>query len=291
MSYTLKDMKRIVPVFAIVLGLSASAADAQAPVEQRIPVYEGASSSGRTPQVLPPGGPGGGSSGVAVSPVADAQARLDALEEEMRQLRGQVEQQGYTIDQLRRQLEQSRAAAPVPQAQPQAMAQPAPVAGGAAVTGAAPLAAPQPLTGNSTSPAAPSTAATLPGSAATDSYSQSFALLQQGNYPAAEQGFQSFLQAKPTDPLAGNAQYWLAETFYVRKDYARAAQEFLKGYQTYPTGSKAPDSLLKLALSLSSLGQKDQACRTLTQLHSDYPSLSRTLGDRATQERQRLACP
>lgn len=287
MSYTLKDMKRIVPVFAIVLGLSASAADAQAPVEQRIPVYEGASSSGRTPQVLPPGGPGGGSSGVAVSPVADAQARLDALEEEMRQLRGQVEQQGYTIDQLRRQLEQSRAAAPVPQA----MAQPAPVAGGAAVTGAAPLAAPQPLTGNSTSPAAPSTAATLPGSAATDSYSQSFALLQQGNYPAAEQGFQSFLQAKPTDPLAGNAQYWLAETFYVRKDYARAAQEFLKGYQTYPTGSKAPDSLLKLALSLSSLGQKDQACRTLTQLHSDYPSLSRTLGDRATQERQRLACP
>ena len=289
MSYTLKDMKRIVPVFAIVLGLSASAADAQAPVEQRIPVYEGASSSGRTPQVLPPGG---GSGGVAVSPAADAQARLDALEEEMRQLRGQVEQQGYTIDQLRRQLEQSRAAAPVPQAQPQAIAQPAPaMTGGTAVTGSSSLGAPQPLAGNSASPAAPSTAATLPGNAATDSYSQSFALLQQGNYPAAEQGFQSFLQAKPTDPLAGNAQYWLAETFYVRKDYARAAQEFLKGYQTYPTGSKAPDSLLKLALSLSSLGQKDQACRTLIQLNTEYPSLSRTLGDRATQERQRLACP
>ena len=288
-------MKHLSPVVAIVLGLSAVAAVAQAPVEQRIPVYEGAPSGGGRVAAAPLGG-GGSIASAPVSPVADAQARLDALEEEMRQLRGQVEQQGYTIDQLRRQLEQSRTAAPAAQMQPQMQPmaqQPAPAATNGVASGAASVGAPQPLTGSSSAatPPAPAAGGSLPGSATTDSYSQAFALLQQGNYTAAEQGFAAFLQARPSDPLAGNAQYWLAETFYVRKDYARAAQEFLKGYQAYPAGSKAPDSLLKLALSLSSLGQKEQSCRTLTQLNTDYPSLSRTLADRATQERQRLACP
>lgn len=284
-------MKNIFPVAALVLGFTASAAGAQAPVEQRVPVYEGSAVSG--PRVVSSAPAGGSVAAPMAAPVAaDVQARLDALDEEMRQLRGQIEQQGYTIDQLRRQLDTARAVAPA--AVPTPLAPSAPVVNSGAVTGSAPLGAPQPLGGTTGTAAAPATpavnGATLPGSAATDSYSQAFALLQQGNYAAAEQGFQGFLQAKPSDPLAGNAQYWLAETFYVRKDYARAAQEFLKGYQGYPSGSKAPDSLLKLALSLSSLGQKDQACRTLTQLNSAYPALSRTLSDRAVQERQRLAC-
>jgi tol-pal system protein YbgF len=287
--YKLTDMKHLVPAFALLL-LSATAAMAQAPVEQRAPVYGNGYGKGDY-GVKGPSASGSSSSPVALSPTAtaDGQTRLDALEEELRQLRGQLEQQGYTIEQLRRDLEQARSTPPAPQPATSMTGQtgggaPQPLVSGSSAGATSPASATSPQT------TAASPGGTLPGSAATDSYSAAFGLLQQGNYAAAEQAFQGFLQAKPKDPLAGNAQYWLAETFYVRQDFTRAAQEFLKGYQGYPSSSKAPDSLLKLALSLSALKQTEQACRTLDQLVREYPALSRTLSDRAAQEQQKLAC-
>ena len=61
----------------------------------------------------------------------------------------------------------------------------------------------------------------------------------------------SFVERYPKDPLAGNAQYWLGETFYVRKDYSNAATAFAQGYEKYPKGAKASDDLLKLGMSLT----------------------------------------
>lgn len=122
-------------------------------------------------------------------------------------------------------------------------------------------------------------------------YDAAFSLLRQGDFAGAERAFAAFLKAFPTHPLAANAQYWLGETFYVRKDYAHAAEAFLKGYQNYRDRPKAADSLLKLAMSLAALGNKQEACAALAELSTRFPNASRAVRQRASAQRQRLACP
>lgn len=91
-------------------------------------------------------------------------------------------------------------------------------------------------------------------------------------YAAAEQGFSTFLQKYPKHSLAGAAQYWLGETYYAQGDYRTAAQNFLKGYQDYPKSRRAPDSLLKLGLSLKKMGEKERACASLSAVSSEFPN-------------------
>ena len=64
-------------------------------------------------------------------------------------------------------------------------------------------------------------------------YETAYGYLLQRDYGAAEAAFEEFLRRHPNDPLAGNAQYWLGESLYVRGQYRAAAGAFLKGYQTY----------------------------------------------------------
>ena len=121
-------------------------------------------------------------------------------------------------------------------------------------------------------------------------YENAFSLLKNGNYDGAEQGFETFLQNHKNHALAGNAKYWLGETFYVRGDFERAARIFAEGYQQYPTGSKMADNLLKLGLSLSSIGNTKDACVALRQLKKDSPPNSGPVLRRADQEMSRLGC-
>jgi tol-pal system protein YbgF len=115
-------------------------------------------------------------------------------------------------------------------------------------------------------------------------------LLTQANYPAAEQAMRSFVARWPKDPLAGNAQYWLGETFYVRKDYGNAATAFAQGYEKYPKSAKAADDLLKLGMSLANLNQKPDACRAYARLQHDFPAAGPPIKDRLASEKQRAGC-
>jgi len=121
-------------------------------------------------------------------------------------------------------------------------------------------------------------------------YETAYGYLLQRDYAAAEAAFQDFLQRFPNDPLAGNAQYWLGESLYVRGQYRAAAGAFLKGYQNYARNAKAPESLLKLAMSLQRLGQKDAACSSFNELVSKYPSAPPHVKTSAQAERQRSGC-
>ncbi len=121
-------------------------------------------------------------------------------------------------------------------------------------------------------------------------YETAYGYLLQQNYSAAEGAFEDFLRRYPDDPLAGNAQYWLGESLYVRGQYKAAASAFLKGYQTYGDGAKAPDSLLKLAMSLDRLGQKDAACSSFDELNARFPNAPSHVKTRALTERQRVGC-
>ncbi|MGF1611200.1 MAG: tol-pal system protein YbgF [Kiloniellales bacterium] len=132
--------------------------------------------------------------------------------------------------------------------------------------------------------------AALTAGTAKEHYDQAFALLSQANYPAAEQALTSFLERYPDDSLAGNAQYWLGETYYVRGQFRDAAVTFAEGFQKFPQSSKAPDNLLKLGKSLAALGQTADACGTLAELKKRYPDAPATIHQQANSEQQRLSC-
>ena len=121
-------------------------------------------------------------------------------------------------------------------------------------------------------------------------YETAYGYLLQRDYGAAEAAFEDFLRRHPNDPLAGNAQYWLGESLYVRGQYRAAAGAFLKGYQTYSRSAKAPENLLKLAMSLQRLGQKDAACSSYNELTTKFPSAPTHVKTTAQTERQRAGC-
>lgn len=140
-------------------------------------------------------------------------------------------------------------------------------------------------------PAAAQTAAvTLPPGSARDQYEYAYSLLRQRNYEGAEIAFRQFVDKHKTDELTGNALYWLGETHYVRRQFEPAAIAFLEGYKNFPKGSKAPDNLLKLGMSLAGLNRQKEACTTLAKLNSEFPDAASNLKAVADNERRKLAC-
>lgn len=121
-------------------------------------------------------------------------------------------------------------------------------------------------------------------------YQSALSYLKQGEHEQAEEALQAFLAEHGDSELAGNAQYWLGESYYVRQMYREAAAAFLEGVRKYPDGSKAPDSMLKLGMSLNALGQKREACTTLGEIARRYPTASQTILQRARVERSRAGC-
>jgi len=130
----------------------------------------------------------------------------------------------------------------------------------------------------------------LPTQSASAQYNSAFGLLRQADYPAAADAFRSFVQHYPNSSLAGNAQYWLGESYYARGQYADAAVAFAEGYRRYPKGPKAADTLLKLAMALGRANQKQNACIALSQLDHAFPHAASAVKAGATSEKKRFGC-
>ena len=120
-------------------------------------------------------------------------------------------------------------------------------------------------------------------------YERSNESLLRRQFGDAEAGFATFLQKYPDHSLAGSAQYWLGETYYAQGDYKTAAANFLQGYKKYPKSRRAPDSLLKLGISLNRLGQAEQACAAYSAVSAEYPKAV-DARKRAQAEAKRAGC-
>ncbi len=140
-------------------------------------------------------------------------------------------------------------------------------------------------------PPPPPPLVTLPQGPPRKRYEFARALLKRARYDEAESAFRQFVAAHGDDPLAGNAQYWLAETFYVRGRYEESAKTYLDGYQKFPEGVKAPDNLLKLGVSLARLGDNAEACTAFDKLAESFPDATQPIKQRAQRERARITCP
>jgi tol-pal system protein YbgF len=130
----------------------------------------------------------------------------------------------------------------------------------------------------------------LPAGSASEQYNYAISLVRDDRYEDAEAAFTEFLQLHKDSDLAGNAQYWLGETFYVRGDFPNAASAFFEGYQNYPDSTKAADNLLKLAMTLGRMDQKEEACATFAQMDKQFSQIPTRLRQTADREKQKFGC-
>ena len=130
----------------------------------------------------------------------------------------------------------------------------------------------------------------LPDDTPEKQYEFATSFLKVGDYNTAERALKEFVQTNPSHQLAGNAQYWFAETFRIRQLYVDAASAYLEGYQKYPKSEKAPDNLLKLGVSLVQIGEKDQGCIMITSLEKEYPDASQSILQKAKYEEKKFEC-
>ncbi|MHB1949934.1 MAG: tol-pal system protein YbgF [Acidiferrobacteraceae bacterium] len=122
-------------------------------------------------------------------------------------------------------------------------------------------------------PAADAASPVLSRSPATQKqYDHAFNLLRAAHYHAAVTAFQAFLKAHPRSSLAGNAHYWVAETYYVLGEYRHALPEFRIVVHRYKTSSKVPDSLFKVGYIEDRLGLPAKARMTWQKLVRQYPN-------------------
>ena len=130
----------------------------------------------------------------------------------------------------------------------------------------------------------------LPNENPKKQYEFAVSFLKVGDYTTAERAFREFVLSNPQHNLAGNAQYWYAETFRIRQLYTDAASAYLEGYQKYPKGEKAPVNLLKLGVSMVQIGEKDQGCKMINGVEKQYPKANQSVIQKAKYESKKFEC-
>jgi len=180
--------------------------------------------------------------------------KLEALQKDVQELRNDVETLQYESEQSSgRQrdlyLDVDQRLQNIEQAAARSGAELAAISGGAAIA----------------------TQLAVPGGSDRDNYQAAFDLMKQGRYDEAAAGFQQFLVAFPTSGLTDNAQYWLAETYYVGQNFPQALTEFQALVERYPDSGKIPDAMLKIGYCNYELKAWDASRTALSMVVKDYP--------------------
>ena len=127
----------------------------------------------------------------------------------------------------------------------------------------------------------------MPPGGENELYDAAYRDFTRGNYQLAIAGFEDFLQHYPDSDLADNAQYWLAETYYVQRQFTTALPAFELVVNSYPNSIKLPDALLKIGFCNYELSQWDQARTALERVVREFPDT--TAARLATQRLERMA--
>jgi TolA-binding protein len=229
-------------------------------------------SSGSRSQVYAPPPPQNGASDL----LAQLLTRVDSLEEQVRQLRGRIDE---TQNQLQRQRDDlgKRIDDLAFQINPQA-AQPLTPPSAYPSQGPAPSQPVQPPPPRTPGPHTPEMA-----------LQEGNAALARRDYPNAEAAAREVL-ANRTSPRAYDARLLLAQALYGERQFAQAAIAFDDSYNSSHKGTHAQDALLGLAGSLSAINEKKAACDTLTRLHTDFPQPRADIAAGATATGQKAGC-
>jgi len=102
-------------------------------------------------------------------------------------------------------------------------------------------------------------------------YDRGYTLYHQDRYLDAEAAFQRFLQSHSSTDLADNAQYWIGEARYARRDFSGALAAFREVVSRHPNGNKVPDALLKAGQCLEEVGDDESARTSYREVIDRFP--------------------
>ena len=114
-------------------------------------------------------------------------------------------------------------------------------------------------------------------------YEAAWRTLDKKDYRAAIGRFREFIKKYPRSTLAGNAQYWMGESYYALREFDQAIIEFDAVRRRYPQGEKVPAALLKQGFAFAELGEKVNARLILQEVVEKYPQ-----SPEAARAKQRL---
>jgi tol-pal system protein YbgF len=110
-----------------------------------------------------------------------------------------------------------------------------------------------------------------PSTTAGNVYKEAYEAFQKGDLDGSRRKFEAFLKQYPNMELSDNAQFWIGETYYLKKDYEKAILEYEKVIVKYPEGDKVSAALLKQGLAFLELGDKTNARNLLKRVTERYP--------------------
>jgi tol-pal system protein YbgF len=222
--------------------------------------------------------------------LSDLLLQIQRLQQEVQQLRGQVELQQHEISTLKRQQREQYM-----DLDARLQGRPGASSGQEAGQGAAPGAgapisraqegelamSPRPGTGSQSGSAGPA--------GEKDAYRTAFDLLKQRRYDEAIRAFEDLLARYPDGEFADNARYWLGETNYVKRDYNAALTQFQRVLANYPLSPKVPSAMLKIGYIHYDQSDWQRARTTLQDVAKKYPDstearLAGSRLDRMTRE-------
>ena len=228
---------------------------------------------GRAPYPVPSGGS---------DLVAQLLSRVDALEEQVRRLRGRVDETQNEVQRqgadLSKRIDDMQFQSQTPQGarSPETM----PRAAEAAPSAVSP---PMAAAAQATPPPAARRTPEL-------SMKEGNAALARRDYVGAEQAAREVLTGSRTSPRAYDAQFLLAQALMGQHQYSQAAIAYDDTYNRARNGNHAPDALLGLANALTAINEKKAACDSLGKLHSEYPTPRPDIRDAAAASAQRAGC-
>lgn len=239
---------------ALALFISANVA------AEEVPVIElGAGSSSNRYQVAAPAG--------SVTGSTELMLIVQQLQDEVRSLRGQLEQQGYRLKQMEQQQldryrDLDRRLSSVQQ-------------GGVVAPAGSSLSA-SPSTSNPAAVSSNQTSLVQADATPSDAkaYKEAFGLVRERNFPKAIEAFTAFVKDYPQSTRLVNAHYWLGEIYLAEQKPELARESFVKVVTQFPDHRKAPDAAYKLGIVYDQLGDRTKSLEYLDLVINKYPDSS-----------------
>jgi len=221
------------------------------PTIEPTPVFEvSAQNQGNMQQRPSPTSP----EGMGAGQLSELFYQLQVLQQEIQNLRGQVEEQAFLVNRLQREqkeqyLDLDRRLVAQAEDQP-------------------------PVGPSATLPTAPQPTVDLGTANLTEreAYTRAFEAMRARQFDASMLGFQQLIETYPNGKYTPNAYYWIGELYLVAKSDAELArQSFMQVVNLYPDHQKTPDALYKLGVVYHSLGDLESAKIFLARVQGEYP--------------------
>jgi tol-pal system protein YbgF len=192
-------------------------------------------------------------------------SNVQAVQGDLQELRGTVEETAFQVDRLKKTVGETR-----PELDQLLSDLQTRLAAIEAKLGMEPgQQAIPPIPGDSGKPAP-----TAPGKGQTDKelYDTAYGAFQGRQFESSRQLFRSLLKSFPKSKLAGNAQYWIAETYYNQRDYENAILEYDKVVSQYPSSGKVAAAYLKMGFAFFEINEKKDARAFFERVVQDFPN-------------------